>query len=94
METLEHREGLSLARVALQTGRSHQIRVQFASRGFPLVGDPKYGSAWRDVPLALFAAGLSFPHPATGERLSFSAEPPAIWPWILFSQAGNQKPES
>ena len=83
-ETLERREGLSLVRVELQTGRSHQIRVQFASRGFPLVGDGKYGSVFRDSPLALFASSLSFPHPVTGEALSFSAEPPAIRPWTDF----------
>ena len=44
-ETLAVREGLSLVRVTLHTGRTHQIRVQFAGRGFPLVGDRKYGGA-------------------------------------------------
>ncbi len=83
-ETCGRAEGLSLVRIALETGRSHQIRVQFASRGFPLVGDGRYGSAYRDAPLALFAAALSFPHPETGERLAFTAGPPPLWPWTCF----------
>lgn len=83
-EKCEQREGLCLLQIELETGRSHQIRVQFASRGFPLVGDGKYGSAYRDCPLALFAASLAFPHPKSGELLSFRAEPPALWPWTLF----------
>ena len=82
---LESRDGLSLVRVRLHTGRSHQIRVQFASRGMPLAGDVKYGSAVRDCPIALFSCALSLPHPRTGEALSFSAAPEAIYPWQLFS---------
>ena len=50
-EILAEAEGLSLARVRLQTGRTHQIRVQFASRGFPLLGDGKYGSNALNKPL-------------------------------------------
>ena len=59
------REGeTSLVRVRLHTGRSHQIRVQFASRGFPLVGDKKYGG-WDDaVSPMLFSCCLTFPHKA------------------------------
>lgn len=83
-ETLARAESLSLVRIALQTGRSHQIRIQFASRGFPLVGDTKYGSAWRGSPLALFASALAFPHPESGEELRFTASPPDLWPWTLF----------
>jgi 23S rRNA pseudouridine1911/1915/1917 synthase len=58
-------------RVRLQTGRTHQIRVQFASRKLPLLGDKKYGA--KDVfdKLALCATHLSFPHPRTGEILTF-----------------------
>ena len=81
---LETREGLSLVRIALATGRSHQIRVQFASRGMPLAGDKKYGSGYRDWPLALWAASLSFPHPLTGETVSRELPPPAELPWTLF----------
>ncbi len=79
------REGLSLLRVSLHTGRSHQIRVQFASRGFPLVGDKKYGSSYRAWDLALFSARLSLPHPITGETLTQELRPPETWPWSLFS---------
>ena len=63
----------SLVRVHLYTGRSHQIRVQFASRGYPLVGDHKYGSRSKVETLRLFSAGLKFPW--QGKELSFSLEP-------------------
>ena len=84
-ERLAVREGLSLLRVRLKTGRSHQIRVQFASRGFPLVGDKKYGSRHRDAGLALWSHRLSLPHPVSGEALSRELPPPEAWPWTLFS---------
>ena len=63
----------SLVRVYLQTGRSHQIRVQFASRGFPLVGDHKYGSRARETQIHLFSAALEFPW--KGETLRFEDKP-------------------
>lgn len=63
----------SLVRVFLETGRSHQIRVQFASRGFPLVGDHKYGSRARETQIHLFSATLAFPW--KGKQLRFKAEP-------------------
>lgn len=63
----------SLVRIRLYTGRSHQIRVQFASRGFPLVGDHKYGA--RDAAAApmLFSCCLTFP--LNGKQLQFTALP-------------------
>ena len=61
----------SLVHVRLHTGRSHQIRVQFASRGFPLVGDHKYGARDESVTPMLFSCRLTFPH--RGEIRSFSA---------------------
>ncbi len=82
--TLARREGLNLLRVSLETGRSHQIRVQLASRQMPLVGDGRYGSRRRDCPLALWSEALRFPHPVTGEALSFRAGPPERWPWTVF----------
>ena len=52
----------SLVRVRLHTGRSHQIRVQFASRGFPLVGDHKYGARDEAVAPMLFSCCITFPY--------------------------------
>lgn len=63
----------SLVHVRLHTGRSHQIRVQFASRGFPLVGDHKYGSRDEQTAPMLFSCRLSFPW--KGERRVFEASP-------------------
>jgi len=79
-------EGSTVTRVhvGLVTGRSHQIRVQFASRGTPLLGDGKYGSRVKCQYPALFAAGLSFPHPEDGRMMSFSAPVPGDFPWNLF----------
>lgn len=84
-ERLGFREGLSLLRVTLKTGRSHQIRVQFSSRGFPLAGDRKYGSIHRDAGLALWSSKLRLPHPGSGEELHRELPPPAVWPWTLFA---------
>ena len=64
----------SLVRIRLHTGRSHQIRVQFASRGYPLVGDHKYGSRDEQTAPMLFSCRLSFPW--KGETRTFQALPP------------------
>ncbi len=63
----------SLVRIRLHTGRSHQIRVQFASRGFPLVGDHKYGSRDEAAAPMLFSCCLTFPH--RGKVLRFEKLP-------------------
>lgn len=63
----------SLVRVRLYTGRSHQIRVQFSSRGFPLVGDKKYGARGREKEIGLFSCCLTFEH--KGRTCSYSAKP-------------------
>ena len=73
-EKLSSDDGVSLMKVTLITGRTHQIRVQFASRGYPLVGDRRYGGDTAPC-LGLWAHTLSFPHPATGETLTFFADP-------------------
>lgn len=77
---------LSLVKVKLNTGRFHQIRVQFSSRKLPLVGDKKYGS--RDAKTrtpALFACGLAFSY--AGNEESFFAAPEADqYPWNLFNK--------
>lgn len=72
IETKTAEKGVfSLVSVKLFTGRTHQIRVQFASRGLPLAGDGKYGAADNIKRLGLQCVRLSFVHPATKERLSF-----------------------
>lgn len=63
----------SLVRIRLHTGRSHQIRVQFASRGYPLVGDHKYGARDSSPAPMLFSCRITFPH--QGKILSFEANP-------------------
>ena len=74
---------LSLVRVLLHTGRFHQIRVQFASRKMPLVGDGKYGSRDSNRDIALWSHRLVFPHPVTGEDVEISAQPKGE-PWEIF----------
>lgn len=85
LDTCTH-EGSALSRVKirLQTGRSHQIRVQLASRQHPLVGDGKYGSRIKAEYPALFATGLAFPHPRSGKKMQFSTPVPGDFPWRLF----------
>ena len=86
LQTQSATEGeISLLRVELVTGRSHQIRVQFASRKLPLVGDSRYGSSYRSSGIALWCEQLSFPHPKSGEMMTFTCPPPDEWPWKLFS---------
>ena len=70
----ETRDGLSLVEIRLLTGRPHQIRVQFSSRGFPLYGDCKYGVGERDG-LALYSHKIALLHPTKGERMEFSCLP-------------------
>lgn len=66
--------GQGLVHVRLFTGRSHQIRVQFSSRGFPLVGDHKYGSRAEETAPMLFSCRITFPY--KGKIHQFSALPP------------------
>lgn len=83
-ELLGTAEDLSLVHITLRTGRTHQIRAQFSSRGLPLVGDRKYSLLEDGCPIALWSHALSFRHPVTGEPLSFSAPPPRREPWLRF----------
>ena len=68
------KENLSLIKIDLKTGRNHQIRLQFSSRGYPLYGDNKYGND-KDKNLGLYAYKLEFIHPTTKEKLIFTNYP-------------------
>ena len=85
---LEYADGMSLVRVRLHTGRTHQIRVQFASRKHPLYGDGKYGSRQKGS-IALQSCGLRFVHPDTGKPMAFSLPLPAAAPWKEFLELGE-----
>ncbi len=84
--TLAERDGLSLVRIRLITGRTHQIRCQFSHRGLPLWGDRKYGLPGESGPIALWSYSLGFAHPLTGEAMSFQKSPPVTEPWTLFKE--------
>ena len=75
---------LSLLKILLHTGRTHQIRVQFSSRKLPLLGDRRYGGKSAECDVALFSHSLTLKHPFTGEELHFEAEPQSEYPWNLF----------
>ena len=75
---------LSLVAVRLFTGRTHQIRAQFANIGHPVAGDGRYGAHDRFPPIALFSCRLAFPRPQSGEIMRFSAKPAGI-PFNAFS---------
>ena len=77
------RRGADMTRVAirLHTGRTHQIRAQFSSRGLPLVGDRKYSTLEDPCGIALWSCRLGFRHPRTGEAMDFFREPPETCPW-------------
>ena len=81
---LKHCNGMSKVRINLETGRTHQIRVQFASRGMPLVGERKYSTLEDDCEIALWSSRIGFTHPATGEKMVFQLNPPKTYPWNCF----------
>lgn len=83
---------LSRVRIRLETGRTHQIRVQFASRGMPLAGERKYACLEDPWDLALWSRQLRFRHPGTGEMLTFRREPPEDLPWSLFPAPASTLP--
>ena len=83
-EVLAQKDELSLMKITLLTGRTHQIRVQFSSRKMPLFGDRKYGAPETGCGVALWSCELNFTHPQTGDKLHFSALPPQSEPWALF----------
>ena len=77
-------DDLSLVKIRLHTGRTHQIRAQFSGRGFPLVGDKKYGLG-EECNIALWSCRVALAHPRTGEFMEFSKEPPNVFPWTEVS---------
>ena len=82
-QVLKEKDNYSLVDINLITGRHHQIRVQFSSRGYPLVGDQRYGK--RDnQQIALCSYSLSFIHPTTKEELIFNRYPDKNNIWKLF----------
>ncbi len=76
---------LSLVRIRLETGRTHQIRCQFAAHGFPLAGERKYSTREDPWPLALWSCRLAFVHPESGKRMEFAYFPPETEPWLFFN---------
>ena len=91
---LDKKGALALIEVKLHTGRSHQIRVQFAGIAHPVYGDMRYGGEFAiKGRLALWAYSLAFTHPVTKERMRFLSEPPADeTPWKFFSLSDFVKP--
>ncbi len=80
-DVLNTAENFSRVKVHLHTGRTHQIRVQFASRGMPLVGERKYSTLDDPCEIALWSHKIGFTHPSTGKWVEFSKEPPESYPW-------------
>ena len=79
----DERTNMSLVKINLKTGRHHQIRVQFSSRGHSLCGDTKYGTRSRSKQLALWSYKLTFYHPTTKEKLEFEYFPETNGVWNI-----------
>ncbi len=88
-ELLQTNDAMSLVKVQLGTGRSHQIRVQFSAISCPVFGDVRYGGDiyGKGHNLALWAYRLELNHPVTKERMVFVAYPPEKEPWVNFDIA-------
>ena len=85
LDTAEAEGGvMSLIEIELLTGRTHQIRVQFASRKMPLVGDGKYGSRDNKATCALWSHKVNFVHPVTKKVIECVSSPDSGYPWDLF----------
>ena len=76
---LQRSTHLTLVELRIDTGRKHQIRVHMLSLGHPIVGDDRYGSMKRRSRLCLHARELVFPHPTTGEVMTFQAPVPSLF---------------
>lgn len=87
METKDLPVGpVTLVKIRLHTGRTHQIRVQFSSRQMPLLGDGKYGSRDNGCELALWSYRLSFWHPDRKEYMEFTQAAAECYPWDIFTK--------
>lgn len=85
-QVLENVDNVSLVKINLVTGRSHQIRVQLAGIGCPVCFDQKYGKADKKGDLALWAVQVKFDHPVSHQRMTFRVIPPADKaPWNKFN---------
>ena len=80
---LKRTADMTRVRIRLHTGRTHQIRAQFSGRGYPLVGDRKYGTVESDCEIALWSYRLAFKHPYSGKPMEFVLEPPESYPWSI-----------
>ena len=86
-ETINTKNNLSLVKINLQTGRHHQIRVQFSHNNYPLYGDHKYNKNFikdNKTNIALISKKIEFYHPTTKELLQFEIELPKRYPYTLF----------
>ena len=84
-ELLAVKNDLSLVKINLKTGRSHQIRVQFSLIDAPLYADQRYNkNAAKNKQIALFASSISFKHPITNEESTFTLEKPDRYPFNIF----------
>jgi 23S rRNA pseudouridine1911/1915/1917 synthase len=84
-ERIDYKDSLSLVKINLKTGRSHQIRVQFSSRGYPLYGDHRYNkNCKKNSQIALYAQSVSFNHPITKEKVTYSLPLPSRYPFNIF----------
>ena len=89
---LAHRAGRTLVDVDLETGRKHQVRVQLAALGAPVLGDFRYGhpTPFADGRgIALHAYRLTLEHPTRRERMTFTAPPPAAWGGLFDAEVGG-----
>ena len=84
-EVLEEKDNLSLVKINLETGRHHQIRVQFANIEHALYGDQKYGKGPKNTQIALWAYKLEFKHPTKDEIITFECKPRRVGAWENFN---------
>lgn len=87
-EVLSTKGNLSLVHIHLETGRPHQIRVQFSSRGYPLYNDQRYNPHAKKGQIALWAVRLTFPHPVTKQPVTVTDFPKEPWNGFEVRQYG------